>query len=381
MKSERAPLIAHVIHRLDYGGLENGLVNLVNSIPAERYRQAIVCLSGYTDFGKRIRASGVQIYSVDKRPGKDPRAYFRLWKMLRRLGPTIVHTRNLGTVDVQWIVLAAGLHRRVHGEHGWDASDPVGQGTRSVMIRRMCRPVIQRYVALSDDLARWLETTIRVDPGKIRRICNGVDTDKFHPEGALPQDLPWPNGGQDQPVVIGTVARLDPVKNLRMLLESFAAAIVDHPRTARPLRLIVVGDGPLRKQLELRADEMGIRTMVWFTGQRDDVPELLRAMDIFVLPSLNEGISNTLLEAMACGRPVIASRVGGNPELVVDGQCGLLFDGTSAASLTTTLLHYVANPGRRREHGAAARARARREFSLAAMVRGYLQLYDEMMAS
>jgi len=104
----RVPLVAHIIHRLDIGGLENGLVNLINVTPPERYRHAIVCLSGFSpEFRSRIRRTDVQVTSVDKRPGKDPRAYLRVWRELRRLRPEIVHTRNIGTIDMQWIACAA----------------------------------------------------------------------------------------------------------------------------------------------------------------------------------------------------------------------------------------------------------------------------------
>jgi hypothetical protein len=151
------PLVAHVIHRLDFGGLENGLVNLVNRIPADRYRHAVLCLSGINqEFRRRIRRPDVEVLSLDKQPGKDPAVYLRMWRLLRRLRPRILHTRNLGTVDMQWIGLLAGVPHRVHGEHGWEASDPQGASSRSLAIRRACRPVVHRYVPMSKDIARWL---------------------------------------------------------------------------------------------------------------------------------------------------------------------------------------------------------------------------------
>lgn len=367
------PLIVHVIHRLDYGGLENGLVNLINHMPEQRYRHAIVCLAGYGDFRSRIRRGAVEVYSLDKRPGKDPAAYVRLWRLLRRLRPAIVHSRNLGTVDAQWVAAAAGTKQRVHGEHGWDASDPQGRNRRHLRIRRLCRPAVQRYVAVSKDLARWLESAVHVDPARIEQIYNGVDTSRFVPEGDLPADLPWPTTGPARPVVFGTVARLDPVKNQTELLTAFAAA--RRRSSTADLRLIIVGDGPLRGELETRTRDLGIAAAVWFTGARDDVPALLRATDVFILPSLNEGISNTILEAMATGRPVIASRVGGNPELLDGGKYGMLYEG-GAEELAAAMSIYASDPAQRQAHGAAARARAEQTFSLPAMVRGYLRLYD-----
>ncbi len=377
MKTESIPLVAHVIYRLDYGGLENGLVNLINNMPGHRYRHAIICLAGYTDFRKRIAQPDVAVHSIDKRPGKDPASYVRLLKLLRRVRPSIMHSRNFGTIDLQWVAAMAGIRCRVHGEHGWDAADPRGLNERHLRIRRFCRPVIQRYVAMSKDIGRWLENTVAVDKRRVRQIYNGVNISRFSPEGELPGDLPWPASGSEKPIVLGTVARLDPIKNQQGLLEAFASLAERQPRGR--LRLIIAGDGPLRGQLETCARERGIADVVWFAGPRDDVPALMRAMDVFVLPSLNEGISNTILEAMASGRPVVAARVGGNPELLEGSGCGDLYEG-GAEALAAALAPYIESGALRTETGERARRRVERDFSLPAMVRGYLNLYDDLMA-
>src|SRR5678815_1273501 len=121
MNAGRAPLVAHVIFKLDFGGLENGVVNIVNRMSRAKYRHAIICLTGYGDeFRKRIQRDDVEVISIGKRPGKDPIAYWNVWRTLRRIRPQIVHTRNLGTVDMQWVAGAAGIRHRVHGEHGWE---------------------------------------------------------------------------------------------------------------------------------------------------------------------------------------------------------------------------------------------------------------------
>lgn len=360
------PLIVHVIYRLDYGGLENGLINLINNMPADEFRHAIVCLAGYSGFRHRIRRADVTVYSLEKRPGKDLRVYARLWLLLRRLQPAIVHSRNLGTVDLQWIALAAGVRARLHGEHGWDAADPQGTAGRNLLIRRLCRPSIQRYVTVSRDLAAWLTGRVGISGGRMVQICNGVDLARFNPSGDLPADLPW--GRAEDQVVFGTVGRLDPVKNQLALLEAFAALGTN-------ARLIVVGDGPQRQALRNRAAELGVQERVWFTGARDDIPALLRAMDVFVLPSLNEGISNTVLEAMATGIPVAASAVGGNPELVEPATTGLLYSATDPHGLARVMKQYADDPALRRAHGQAARRRAVQKFGLDGMASRYRDLY------
>ena len=372
-------LIAHLIYRLDYGGLENGLVNLVNRMPATRFRHAILCLAGYGEFRRRVARDDVEVVSVDKREGKDPRAYLRVLAHLRRLRPDVVHTRNLGTIDLQWLALAAGVRHRVHGEHGFVAEDPRGLGSRSLRIRRICRPAIQRYVAMSRDIVAWLERDVGVPRAQIRQIYSGVDISVFRPEGAIPADLPWREAGRDELVVFGTVGRLDPIKNQMALLEALHQVGSADPALGRRLRLIIAGEGPARGSLEEAARRLLPEGQTWFAGARNDVPDLLRAMDVFVLPSTNEGISNTILEAMACAVPVVAARVGGNPELVADGETGTLYETVSAGSLAGCLAAYAHDATRRRAHGLAARRRICDGFSLEAMIGRYERFYDELV--
>ena len=143
------PLVVHIIHRLDVGGMENGLINLINHMPAERYRHAIVCMTDYTDFSRNIRREGVTLHALHKRPGKDLGVHARLWRVLRHLRPDIVHTRNLATVETQVTAALARAHHRVHGEHGWDVSDPDGSNVKNRRLRRLVRPLVGEYIALS----------------------------------------------------------------------------------------------------------------------------------------------------------------------------------------------------------------------------------------
>jgi sugar transferase (PEP-CTERM/EpsH1 system associated) len=375
MSVGRTPLVAHIIFKLDFGGLENGLVNLVNRMPRDRYRHAIICLSGFgKDFRRRIQRDDVEIIAIDKQPGKDPGSYWRVWKTLRRLHPAIVHTRNLGTVDMQWVAWAAGVGHRVHGEHGWEASDPTGRNSRSLRIRRACRPVIHRYVPMSRDLAGWLEQEVRVRPERIRQLYNGVDTERFTPAVAK-------RGSGGEAITVGTVGRLDPVKNQAQLLQACKAIADSNPALRARLRVLIVGDGPLRQPLASLAAELGMTDQVEFAGARNDTHELLRRMDVFVLPSMNEGISNTILEAMATGLPVVAGRVGGNPELVEQDVTGYLYDPAASGALQSALLPYLLDYALRLAHGSAGRDRVVKHFRLDSMVERYLDLYDELLGN
>jgi len=149
----------------------------------------------------------------------------------------------------------------------------------------------------------------------------------------------------------------------------------------RTLRLTMIGDGSLRAQIEGVLASAGIRDLAWLPGARDDVPEILRALDVFVLPSINEGISNTILEAMACGLPVVATAVGGNPELVVAGETGALVPPQDPDALADALAVYVNDRAQMARAGRGGRDRIEREFSLPAMVGRYLDVYDQVLAT
>lgn len=370
------PLVVHVIHRLDTGGMENGLVNIINGMSTTTFRHAIIALAGVTEFRNRLRRPDVEVHCLNKRPGKDLPSYGRLWSQLRKMRAAIVHTRNLGTIDCQWVAAAAGVAHRIHGEHGWDISDLRGTSSRSVRLRRLCSPVIQRYVAMSRDIERWLVETVGVEPARITQLYSGVDSERFRPDGPLPSDLPWSPG---EVITVGAVGRLEPTKNQSVLLAAFPKLLALVPELADRLRLVIAGGGPQHAEFCEMARNLGVAPRVWMPGVRSDVPEIMRAMDVFVLPSLNEGISNTILEAMATGRPVVAGRVGGNPELVEAGVTGELFEPRDADGLAAVLARYAREENTRRSHGAAGRARVVKEFSLPSMVGRYERLYQQVL--
>ncbi len=368
------PLIAHVIHRLDYGGLENGLVNLINRMPPERYRHAILCLTDCNpEFRRRIQRPGVEVVALHKREGHDLGLYRRCWAQLRQWRPAIVHTRGLSTLEMQLPAWLAGVRARVHGEHGWDAqagSEP----RRRRQLRRICNPLVKHYIALSDELAAYLERVVGVSPHGVTRIINGVDSERFHP-GQNRSPLP-PGFAPPGTRVIGAVGRLEKVKDHPNLVQAFIHLAETTPDARQRLRLVIVGEGSTRATLETLLNAAGLRELTWLPGARDDVPELLRAMDVFALPSQAEGISNTILEAMACGLPVVATEVGGNAELVVEGETGRLVPASDPEALAAAMREFIENPERMNACGAAGRRRVEEQFSMAAMAAAYLQVYD-----
>lgn len=371
------PLIAHVVYRLAVGGLENGLVNLINRTP--QYRHAVICLTDYTDFHRRIRHNAISLHALDKREGHDPGMLVRLRRLLRELQPDIVHTRNLAALEAQLPAWLAGVRGRVHGEHGRDVHDLDGSSRKYQWLRRAFRPMVHCYIPLSRDLEQYLLDRIGVPPAKISQIYNGVDTVQFHPRGGeRPAVLPADFASSDT-VIIGTVGRLAAVKDQVNLVRAFIALIDHAPQLRDRVRLVIIGDGPLLREAQTLLECARMSDLAWLPGERDDVPELMRAIDVFVLPSLAEGISNTILEAMACGLPVIATDVGGNGELVVAEVTGILVPPAQPMPLAEALWLYVNNEELRRRHGLAARERVEREFSMEAMVQRYLAVYQRVL--
>lgn len=241
----KPPLVVHIIYRLGIGGLENGLVNLINKTAVNRYRHAIICLKDTSDFKARIKKHDVEIYELNKREGNDFSIFFRLFKLLRRIKPDIVHTRNLSTIECQLPVFLAGTKYRVHGEHGWDSFDPDGDNRKYQFLRRCFKPFVHLYIPLSGHLEEYLKNKIGVTQKKIRRICNGVDTKKFHPKTNVsnrPTAYPF---GDEKLFVIGTIGRMHGVKDQITLVRAFIRLLESSPELRSKLRLVVVGDGPL----------------------------------------------------------------------------------------------------------------------------------------
>lgn len=366
------PLVVHLIYRLDFGGLETLLVDCINHMPPERYRHAIVCLTGYTAFADKITRPGVELYALDKQPGLGLGIHVKLFKLLRRLRPAVLHTYNFACAEYAAPAWLAGVPVRVHAEHGRDASDPQGLNPKHNFLRRALVPFIDRYVPVSHDLHRWLTDVVRIPAAKSELIMNGVDTVRFAPN--LPAAAtPW--AGEDV-FVIGTVGRLQDVKDQASLIEAFALLRARGANTRA--RLAIVGDGPLREKLAQKAKDLGVLDLVWFPGARNDIPELMRAFDVFALSSIAEGTPVTLLEAMACGLPVVATKVGGIPEVVQDGVNGALVPASNPQALAAALETYLQDAARLAAHGTAARANIERHYSVAAMVGAYTALYDRL---
>lgn len=375
----QVPLVAHIIHHLVIGGLENGLVNLINRIPTNRYRHAIICMTRYSNFRDRIQSPGVEVFELNRKDGRDWSARLRLFRLIRTLKPAIVHSRGMSGLDSMLPALLNGVAARIHGEHGRDIDDLDGNNRKGQWIRRLHRPLVSHYIALSQDLESYLVNRIGVPDRNITQIYNGVDCHNFCPP--LSGRLPLPESGfaNESNFIIGTVGRMQAVKDQVNLTKAFIRLASLVPEKKGQLRLVMVGDGPLRAQCEKLLSEARLRELAWLPGARDDIADLMRGIDLFVLPSLAEGISNTILEAMACGLPVIATHVGGNAELVEQGITGSLVPAANPSALAEAIVPYLLKPALTATQGRAGRIRAETRFSMESMVNSYMQVYDRVL--
>ena len=378
MLVDKRPLVLHVMYRFDTGGLENGVVNLINHMASDAYRHTVVAMTEITDFRERIVRKDVDFVALRKPPGHGVWQYPKLYKLFRQLKPQIVHSRNLAALEAQVPAWAAGVPVRIHGEHGRDVGDLDGSNVLYQRMRRCYRPFVHHYLALSRDLADYLVRKVRVPSKAITQVYNGVDTERFQP-AAEPGRIDGCPFDPAQHWIVGTVGRMQPVKDQIMLAQAFVQALAVAPQLSTRLRLVMAGDGPLRAQSQAVLEAAGVAPLAWLPGERTDVADLMRGLHAFALPSLAEGISNTILEAMASGLPVIATDVGGNADLVAHGQTGHIVPSADPAAMAACLIRLASDPDSSRAMGLAGRQRVLAHFSMQAMMSAYQSVYDQQM--
>jgi len=362
--------ILHVLHAFSAGGLENGIVNIINGSP-DHLEHELCLLSKSGDFIERLKRP-VVLHEMNKRQGNDVRLAFRLRKLFHQRRVDIVHTRNWGAFDG---LIAACMTSRVtliHGEHGRDIADPQGAARHRNLARRLLSFRARKYVAVSQDLYRWLDRIVHIPKGKLEFIPNGVDTEKFcnGRDWQLRAEL----GISANEYVVGTVGRLDPIKNHEGLVNALQLL----QSSQRKVRLVIVGDGPNRPNVERALSAAKLLPKPHFLGHRSDVDRLYRTFDAFVLNSFGEGMSNTLLEAMASGIPIICTSVGGNVELIKHRESGMLVEPGQDVALAEALKELMDPSSALNSLASNARRFVVDNFSLSSMIHRYVQLYESV---
>ncbi|MGY0611404.1 glycosyltransferase [Luteimonas sp. A501] len=364
--------ILHVVDSLECGGLERVVADLSVAQRDHGHSVAIFSLTDAAGLGPELAAAGIDVIEGGKRPGFDLGPLARLGRAMadRRIG--IVHSHNF--VPNYHAALALALPGRARAALV-NTCHNMGARLSRPRLRALYRLSLMRtarVAGVGDQVAHHLVEQRLAPASRVAAVRNGVpvarapgDAERAAARGAL--------GLAADALVIGCVGRLVELKNHRLLLEQVPALAAMFP----DLRVLLVGDGPMRMVLEEQARALGIAERVQFTGARDDVARLLPAMDVFALPSRTEGLSIALLEACAAALPVLASDVGGNPEIVCHGGTGLLFQSDDGAALRAALAQLLSDRALRASLGAAARAWVVASASIEAMRASYDALYAE----
>lgn len=358
--------ILHLIQTLEFGGAEKIVISLANATAAT-HEVAICCVKFVGELGKEVDPR-VRVFALGKGEGNHYGLPRELARILREGGYDVLHTHDWGVfLEGGLGAMLAGTRVRVHTVHGPYREYAAGLVPRAKLALRhfLERQVARRFdrvAGVSEAIAHYMVHDIGIPPRNVCTVHNGIPVD-----GAAP---PQPERGEGE-VVFLTVGRLAAIKNHALMLRAFARAVEGGARA----RLLVAGDGPERAAIEAQAASLGLGRAFEMLGFRDDIPQLLRGADVFLLTSRYEGISVALLESMRAGLPVIATRVGGIPETVRDGESGLLFGPDDEAGIARAIGELARDRGRRMALGRRAHELLHEEFSLERMMGRYLEFY------
>ena len=363
----------HLITRLPVGGAERLLVDIARGLDARRFTSIACCLQDRGELAAPLEAAGIAVHALGRMRTKrfDWGAVGALARLMREERIDIVHS-HLYHANLYGRLAARRAHvpaiATVHNTYA-------RRKFHRELLNRVLAWMSAKVIAVSEDVRRDLMRYDRIPAGKIAVVPNGIDVRRI--ETALTREEARARLGLGaEAIALGCVARLEEQKGHRFLLE--ALRLLNDPRhgTAR-FRALLVGDGRLRAELEERADALGVAQWTSFLGTRHDIPEILKALDLCVMPSLWEGLSVAMLEAMAAGLPLVISDVSGVSQVVGDNQYGLKVPAGDAQALARAIGELAADPGRRRALGAAARERVVARFSSQAMLAELSRLYEE----
>ena len=361
---DRPLRVMHLTYKFGVGGMEVGIAKLVNGLDPSRIVSSI-CSSVPGDSLKDRLRPGVKLFELNRRSGNDPAFVSQLYRLFKQERPDVVHTHRWGTL-FEGIVAArlAGVRYVVHGEHG-----TLETRRHNAWVQRFLWRRVDRLLSVSSRLAERMAREIAFPLHEITVIRNGLDLSRFKPpvdQGAAKMAL----GIAPETLVIGTVGRTVAVKDHA----TFLRALVRLRAMGVRFQAVVAGTGPLFDETARLASSLNLHELR-LLGNRDDVADVMGAFDVFVLSSASEGLSNTIQEAMACGLPVVATRVGGADELVVEHRTGLLTPPRDPEAMADALATLVRDGELRRTFGNAGRERARTHFALDRMIRDYEDLY------
>ena len=363
--------VLYAIETSDPDGAEKMLMSLADAARTRAYRP-VMCLLQEGWLADESRRCGYPTHVIPLQRTIDVPWVRRACRMLAAERVDLIHSHEFAMNTYCTLLSAIAGRPCITTVHGKNYSS--GRWHRRAAYRAVARRT--RMIAVSEDIKEFLATDVGIPPSRITTITNGIDTQRYAAAPSLRAALRTELGlAADQPV-IGCVGRLEPVKGHTHLIQAARAMREKYPRAV----FVLAGQGSLREALEREVQTLGLGECVRFLGYRNDVSRLLAALDIFVLPSLSEGLPLALLEAMAAGVPVVASRVGGIPEVIRDGNNGLLATPGDPGSFAEKLCVLLDRPAFAHTLGATARALVTDRFGLSAMADAYDALYRQLLA-
>lgn len=371
--------IGYVVSSLGYGGVEKYVIDIANRLDRQKFIPVIFTFKKGGPLKQHLE-SDITVHEFNKRKGNDPVFPFHLAGLLKKEAVDVLHSNNWSTFVESVIARKiAAIPVLLHAQHGIEKNEAKQESPRKRFFRNrlrfisslMCDCVVVVSQATRDFVCKEWGTSTQ----KVTLIYNGVDVDSFLQRDIEGEQLRSSLQISKDDIVIGSVGRLMPVKNYPCLVKAFSKISSSQDN----VRLMLIGDGNQYGELRRLANSMGLDDKVIFLGQRSDVKKLLSVLDIFVLPSFSEGVSLALLEAMAAEIPVVATNVGGNPEVVIPGENGLLVPSNNETELANALMSLVDNKEKRSELALAAHDRVANHFCLKRMVEEYENLYLSLM--
>lgn len=371
MVESKSPKILHVILSLQVGGAERLVHDMVTCPLFSDNRPAVCCMDAVGDLGEKLRAEGYAVHCKGRKPGIDFAMFFWLRDMIKQEQADVVHAHQYSPLfyAVPAALLAGGV-KVVYTEHGRFYPDI--KRWKRTLFNPILALGVTHLVSISAATARAMAEIDNFPQGKIKVIHNGIDCTRLNPpidRAAKRREL----GLSQTCRILGTAARLDSIKNIPMMLRVLKLVLVDEPDTC----LVIAGQGEEGERLKALAVELGIADHVQFVGLRFDLPELYQLYDVFLLTSFSEGISVTLLEAMASGIPSVVTDAGGNHEIIVDGETGYLVTVNNDLLMATRVCELLKNCEKSIRMGLLAKKRVVGEFANHEMINRYCILYNK----
>lgn len=360
--------VAHVVLSLDLGGLERVVLDLIRQSEALGQVPSVICVDRRGQLADTAEALGARVVSLDKGPGLKLRTMGSIDRVLRDLRPDVIHSHQIGALFYAGPVARKQGIPVVHTEHGKHFPGSL----KANWLGRIAGTFADRFLCVSKEIADLIVRTGVARRNRVGFQANGIDVRSFRPippdeRAALRHSLGLPAEG----VVIGTAGRLAEIKRYDRLISAFGVLKATSPE----LSLVFVGDGPLKVELEAQAASLGLAGSVFFAGYQSDPRPYLQAMDVFALTSRSEGMPLSVLEAWASGLPVIVPAVGGLPDMVAEGETGLLVDASDATALVAAFRRLIDDPSLGRRMGMRGRDLALASYDVRAMAEAYDREY------